>query len=358
MNNFTLGRSVIGPDCPTYFVADIAANHDKSLDRALELIDRCAEAGANAAKFQNFKASTIVSDHGFKNLTHLKSHQSEWKKSVYSIYDEASISLEWSSRLKEKCDNCGIDYFTAPYDIDFVSLLEPHVCAWKVGSGDITWLDLIDKLSRSEKPLLIATGASTIHDVRSALHVANKNTNKIVLMQCNTNYTGSPDNFKYINLNVLKSYCNEFPDYILGLSDHTPGHTTVLGAIALGARVIEKHFTDDTTRDGPDHKFSMDPSSWLEMIKRTRELEDSLGDGIKRVEHNERETWVLQRRSLRASEDLAAGSIITPDNLVPLRPCPEDGLMPSMYPDLVGKILVRDLVKGELVKASDLSQAT
>ena len=331
MNNIAIGNSIIGDEQPSYFVADIAANHDNDLERALELIERCAEAGANAAKFQNFKASTIVSDHGFKALSDLKSHQSKWKKSVYSIYDEASISLEWTTRLKEKCKACGIDYFTAPYDLDFIDILEPHVCAWKVGSGDITWLKLIDKLSRSDKPLLIATGASTIDDVRLALHTANNNSKKVVLMQCNTNYTGSLQNFKYINLNVLKSYRAEFPDLILGLSDHTPGHSTVLGAIALGARVIEKHFTDDTSREGPDHKFSMDPVSWSEMIKRSRELECALGDGIKRVEPNERETWILQRRALRATKNLPAGSTICEENLIALRPCPEEGVIPSRY---------------------------
>ena len=121
----------------------------------------------------------------------------------------------------------------------------------------------------------------------------------LALLQCNTNYTGSLENFKYINLNVLNTFKNIYPSMILGLSDHTPGHSTVLGAIALGARIIEKHFTDNCEREGPDHKFSMTPKTWKEMVDRSRELESSLGSGIKEIEKNELETVVLQRRSLR-----------------------------------------------------------
>lgn len=354
MASLSIGNSTVGLNHPTYFVADIAANHDNNLERALELIERCADAGANAAKFQNFKASSIVSEHGFNALSGLKSHQSSWKKSVYKIYDDASLSLEWTNLLKEKCEACGIDYFTAPYDLDFISKLEPFVCAWKVGSGDITWTELIDTLSQSPKPLLIATGASSMTDVREAVSIARRNTKDIILMQCNTNYTGSLENFKHINLNVLNTYQKEFPDLILGLSDHTPGHTTVLGAITLGARVIEKHFTDDVTRDGPDHQFSMDPASWSEMVSRSRELENALGDGVKRVEENEIETVVLQRRALRAADNLVSGSLLTKDNISPLRPCPSEGLSPSQSCYLVGKVLSRDVAKGELIELSDL----
>jgi len=354
MTEILIGDSRIGLKYPTYFVADIAANHDNDLARALDLIQRCAEAGANAAKFQNFKASTIVSDHGFKSLGSLSSHQSEWKESVYDVYDKASLSLEWTAQLKRKCDECNIDYFTAPYDMGVIDHLRQYVCAWKVGSGDITWIDLIEKLSKSGRPLLIATGASSISDVRSAMIAASRNTSDIVLMQCNTNYTGSFENFKYLNLNVLKAYRQEFPGVVLGLSDHTPGCSAVLGAVALGARVIEKHFTDDVSREGPDHKFSMDPLAWQEMVQRTRELEFALGDGIKKVEDNEKETYVLQRRALRASCDLPAGSILTRQNLIPLRPCPAGGLGPASYGQLLGRNLVRDVCKGELIKVADV----
>lgn len=216
MKNFKIGKTIIGEDQPSYFIADIAANHDGSLKRAVELIKRCADAGANAAKFQNFKAETIVSDLGFKSLKRKQSHQLKWKKSIYEVYDDASISIEWTQKLKEACDDAGIEYFTAPYDLKLLDHLDPFVAAWKIGSGDITWHELIDVLSSKEKPVLIASGASSMNEVKTAMDILSKNKEEIVLMQCNTNYTGSLENFRFINLSVLKSFKKEFPNTILG----------------------------------------------------------------------------------------------------------------------------------------------
>jgi sialic acid synthase SpsE len=176
----------------------------------------------------------------------------------------------------------------------------------------------------------------------------------LCLMQCNTNYTASLENFKFIQLNVLRVYREMFPDMVLGLSDHTPGHATVLGAVALGARMIEKHFTDDVKRIGPDHAFSMDQKSWRDMVDRTRELENALGVGIKRVEENEKETVVLQRRAIRMGVNLDAGSILSRDHLTILRPCPSDGLPPYEMESLIGKRIRRNIGVGEHLRWSDL----
>jgi len=197
------------------------------------------------------------------------------------------------------------------------------------------------------KPIMLASGASTIEDVKRAMNVLIKRTKKIVLMQCNTNYTGSIDNFKYINLNVLKLYKKLYPNVILGLSDHTPGHSTVLGAVALGAKVIEKHFTDDNSRIGPDHGFAMNPHTWKEMVDRTRELELSLGDGIKRIEKNEKKSIVVQRRSLRSVKNMKVGEIISIEDFESLRPIPKNGLPPYEINKLINKKLIRPLKKGE-----------
>ena len=145
-----------------------------------------------------------------------------------------------------------------------------------------------------------------------------------------------------------------YPDLVLGLSDHTPGHATVLGAVALGARMIEKHFTDDVTRAGPDHAFSMDPKAWREMVDRTRELESALGAGVKQVEENERETVVLQRRAVCAAENLAAGTTLSRERLKVLRPCPLDGIPPYCMDDIIGKKVRRDISVGEHLRWIDL----
>lgn len=342
-HELVIGDRRVGADHPTYFLADIAANHDGDLGRATNLIHLAAECGADAAKFQHFTAATIVSDRGFRALGSRSSHQSEWKKSVYEVYQAASLDEEWTPVLRDACNAAGISLVTTPYSLDLVDSVAPYVAALKIGSGDITWPEIIAKVAATGLPALIATGASSLEEVLSAMRTLLALTRDVVLMQCNTNYTGSVENFSRVNLNVLRAYSVLFPGVLLGLSDHTPGHAAVLGAVALGARVVEKHFTDDPSREGPDHGFSMSPATWREMVHRTRELEAALGSPLKRVEDNERETVVLQRRCVRARTALPAGTVLTRDMLVVLRPCPEDALPPNTLPQLVGRTLTRDL---------------
>jgi sialic acid synthase SpsE len=351
-----IGSKFISLENPTYFIADIAANWDGSLERAKDLIYLAAEMGADAAKFQNFNAETIVSDYGFKKLNNGKqlSHHKKWRESVFEVYKKASLPLEWTEDLKNTCIKAGIDYFTAPYDENQIEELSKHVFAWKVGSGDITWVQMIEKLSKYNLPILIATGASTQEEVNTAYKTAKKFNDKIIIMQCNTNYTSSPKNFKYINLNVLKTFKLIYPEAILGLSDHTPGHSTVLGAITLGARVIEKHFTDANNREGPDHKFSMNPKEWRLMVDHARELEDALGSEIKKIEDNEKETFIIQRRSIRAIQDLFPNTTIKKENLTFLRPCPTEALKPSQINMILNKKVKRKIKKGDIIRIDDL----
>jgi N-acetylneuraminate synthase len=349
-----IGDRLIGKEHPTYFIADIAANHDGSLERAKYLIRLAKRAGADAAKFQNFQASKIVSDYGFKNLGGQQSHQSNWKKSVFEVYKEASVPFDWSKELKETCDEVEIDYFSSPYDFDAIDYLDQYMPAFKVGSGEIDWVEALEKMASKGKPVLLATGASDIGEVQRAVHAIVKINPQLVLMQCNTNYTGSLENLKYVNLNVLKTYAVMFPDLVLGLSDHTPGHATVLGAITLGARVIEKHFTDDNKREGPDHPFSMDPESWNEMMLRTRELEAALGNTDKVIADNEKETVVIQRRCIRAARDLEAGEVITRDMLEVLRPATIDGIKPFEINNVIGTKLNGDILAGKEIRWIDL----
>jgi N-acetylneuraminate synthase len=350
MKEIQIENKTIGMNHPTYFIADVAANHDGDLGRTKDLIYLCAEAGADAVKFQHFTANTIVSDQGFKSLGGRQSHQSKWSKSVFDVYQDASINQDWTPVLKETCDKVGITFLTSPYSYELVDKVDDFLSAYKIGSGDITWLGIVDYIASKNKPVLLSTGASTLEEVGIAMSTLLNRTDDIVLMQCNTNYTASLENFKYINLNVLKEYSRKFPNIILGLSDHTPGHATVLGAVTLGARVIEKHFTDDTSREGPDHKFSMDFNTWKDMVDRTRELENSLGLEKKQVEANEKETVVLQRRAIRAKKVLAAGSMIREDDLEFLRPCPEDALPPYELEKILNKELIEEIKFGDYIK--------
>lgn len=352
--SFLINGRQIAIDAPTYFVADVASNHDGDLARAKDLIWKAAAAGADAVKFQHFKAGKIVSDVGFKSLGGQVSHQASWKKSVYEVYEDCELDRSWNEVLAAEARAAKVDFMTTPYDVEAVNECAPLVAAFKVGSGDITWTQNLELIAGQGKPVLLATGASTQEDTTRAVDAILKHNGEICLMQCNTNYTGSLENFRYVNLNVLRSFALQYPGMVLGLSDHTPGHAAVVGAVALGARMIEKHFTDDNDRTGPDHAFSLNPAIWREMVDRTREVELALGDGIKRVEANEIKTAVVQRRCLRLCHDLPAGSTLAAADLEPLRPAPEGSLPPYRLDELVGRRLSVAKTAGQALTLSDL----
>ena len=342
-----IGNTLIGDQHPTWFIADIAANHDGSLERALQLIHLAAEAGADAAKFQNFRGPEIVSDYGFNHMNAQVSHQAKWKKTVTQVYDDASVPFDWTPILKEECDKVGITYFSAPYDFGAIDMLDSFVPAYKIGSGDITWIEACLRMARKGKPVLLATGASTIGDVQRAVDAIVPVNPQLVLMQCNTNYTAADGNFDSIHLNVLKTYRQMWPNLILGLSDHTHGHATVLGAVALGARVVEKHFTDDNHREGPDHAFAMNPESYAQMVTATRQLERAMGSGNKVVAANEKDTVVIQRRCLRAARAIQPGETFTREMIAVLRPATPGAIMPHEIESVLGTHALVPIAAGQ-----------
>ena len=355
MSTIKIGKMEIGENNPTYFIADIAANHDGDLSRALNLIDLAKEAGADAVKFQHHDCKKYVSDLGFKSLGSKQSHQAKWEKSIYEIYKDAEVPTTWTEVLYNHCLKNDIHFFSTPYDLEMVEHLDPYVPAYKIGSGDVNWHKMLRAISKKGKPVIFSTGAATIGEVQEAYEVLTESNDNVIILQCNTNYTGDEENFNYIHLNVLKTYQTLYPNAVVGLSDHTPGDITTLGAVSLGARVIEKHFTDDTSRPGPDHPFSMDPQTWKEMVDRTRLLEKSLGVTEKFVQENELETIILQRRSPRLSRDISSGDIITEDMIRFQRPCPKDAISINSIDEYIGKSVSRDMRSGEHLKISDIN---
>lgn len=355
MSTFTIGDTPIGPNEPTYFIADIAANHDGDLERAKHLMTLAKQAGADCAKFQHFRAERIVSDYGFRALGGQQSHQATWKKSVFEVYQDASLPWSWTEPLFDHAKDIGIEFMSAPYDIEAVHHLNPYSNAFKVGSGDINHIAELREIAALGKPVLIATGASSLEDVDRAVSLLREFDVPIVVMQCNTNYTGTSGNIAHVNLRVLEQFAHRYPDVVLGLSDHTPGHVTVLGAVALGARVVEKHFTDDTTRIGPDHGFSMDPQTWRAMVDATRMLEDALGTGLKEVEVNERETVILQRRCVRVTRELPAGTLLTESDVEVLRPAPIEAIPAHELSETLGRTTNRSVAAGEHLTWADLT---
>jgi sialic acid synthase SpsE len=352
----TIGNKIIGPNHPTYFIADVAANHDGDLERAKMLIRLAKEAGADAAKFQNFRAPKIVSDYGFTHMDGQVSHQASWKKSVFQVYTDASIPFEWTPVLKQACDEVGIEFFSAPYDFEAIDMLDQYVQMYKAGSGEIDWVEALERMASKGKPFFVATGASNIGEVQQAVHAILKINPQLVLMQCNTNYTASPGNYDHLHLNVLKTYATMFPEVILGLSDHTHALAPVLGAVTLGARVIERHFTDSNEREGPDHKFAMNPQKWAYMVEETRLLERSLGSPDKFVAANELETSVIQRRCLRAARDIKAGERLTREMIDVLRPASPGAIKPDQISAVIGRRAVSDMPLGKELRWTDLGE--
>jgi N-acetylneuraminate synthase len=250
--------------------------------------------------------------------------------------------------------DAGIEYFSSPYDFEAIDWLDPYVVMYKAGSGEIDWIEALERMASKGKPFFIATGASTIGEVQNAVHAILKINKQLVLMQCNTNYTASPDNYDNLHLNVLKTYATMFPDVILGLSDHTHALAPVLGAVTLGARVIERHFTDSNNREGPDHKFAMNPENWARMVEETRLLERALGSADKFVADNEKDTAIVQRRCLRAARDIKAGEVFIREMIDVLRPATPGAIKPDQIPNIIGTKALIDMPMGKELRWTDL----
>lgn len=354
VSSINLNQFELSENNRPYFIADIGANHDGDLNRALKLIDLAKKSGADAAKFQNFTAEKIVSKKQFDLINNKLSHQASWEKSVYDVYKKASINLDWTEKLHIKCRQEGIEYLTTPYDYISLEFVDKYLHFYKIGSGDISWIEFIENVAKKNKPIIISSGASNMEDVKRAIDAIKKYHNKIVLLQCNTNYTAKETNFDFINLNVIKKYKKLFPELQFGLSDHTYGSETALGAIALGGRVIEKHFTDDNLRVGPDHNFAMNPVTFKEMVDSSNKLWRALGKEEKVVSENEKESYIVQRRSLYVNKDLDVGNLIKKEDIIPLRPIVKNGYEPYQVLEIINKTVVQPLFAGDPIKLGDL----
>ena len=340
MKAIRIGDRWVGPGHPTYVIAEIGSNFDGDLDQAKYLADLARECGADAAKFQSFRADQIVSRTGFRVKC---SFQANWDRPVYDVYRAAEFPRAWHGELADHCRSIGIDFFSSPYDRDAVDLLcQLEVPALKIGSGDITHLELLRYIARTAKPLILATGASTLGEVEEAVDILRAEGNdQIILLQCVTQYPAPIDQ---ANIRAMQTLAQAF-DLPVGYSDHTPGITVPLGAVALGACVIEKHFTFDKTRRGPDHPHALDVAEMKEMVRHIRLLEQALGSPVKRVEPCESETVILQRRCLFAARDIPAGKRIAADDIIALRPM--IGIPPKFLPLVVGRQAQADISAGE-----------
>lgn len=344
-----IGQKEIAIDQPTYIIAEIGANFDGSIETAKKLVDVAKECGADCAKFQTFTAEKIVSDEAFKKMT-LHGVHGSWGRSVYDVFKDVEFPHEWHREIADYCKKVGIDFSTSPYDKEAVDLCcELDVPFIKIGSGDITWLSMLKYIAEKGKPMMLATGDATIAEIDEAVRtILETGNNQLVLMQCVTNY---PSKLESANVRVIESYQKMY-NILTGYSDHSPGSVVALGAVTLGARVIEKHFTLDKTLPGPDHPHSMNPEEFKFMVKSIRELEKSLGTSYKQVVEEESETVYVQRRGLCAKNEIKEGTVILPSDIDVLRPAL--GIAPKYEEIISGKIANKTIHKGEPIYWEDI----
>ncbi len=347
--NIKIGNRMIGPDYPTYFIAEIGGNFDGSMDKAKRLIDAAKEAGADCAKFQTFVAESIVSEGGFSKMT-LHGVHGSWGKSVSEVFKDVEFPMEWHQEIADYCKSVGIDFSTSPYFREAVDLCaDMRLPFIKIGSGEITWLEMLEYIAKKGLPIMLATGDATMSEIDEAVRTVEKTGNKdLVLMQCITNY---PSKIESANVNVLRTYQSAF-GCLTGYSDHSPGHVVALASVVLGGRVIEKHFTLDKNDKGPDHPHSMEPDEFQFMVDSIRELERAMGSARKEVVEEEGETVFVQRRSLYAKRDLKKGQVLVDEDIDVLRPAL--GIPPKFKSTILGKTVNKDISARDPIYWQDL----
>lgn len=344
-----IGNKLIGKDHPAYIIAEIGANFNGSLKQAKKLCYEAKKAGADCAKFQSFISEKIVSEGGFSKMD-IKGVHGTWDKSISEVFKQVEFPRNWHLEIKEYCDEIGIDFSTSPYDFEAVDLCEKMKLPFiKIGSGEITWHEMIEYISKKNIPIIMATGDATLSEIDEAIDIIKKSKNQdLVLLQCITNY---PSMIESANVNVLKTYQTAF-NVLTGYSDHSPGDIVVLGSIALGGCLVEKHFTLDKNDKGPDHPHSLNPDEFSSMVKNIRLMELALGSSRKEVVKEEEETVIVQRRGLYASKNIKSGGIINEDSIDVLRPAL--GILPKYKKIVIGKQAKCDIPKGDPIYWNNL----
>lgn len=327
-NLFKFSEKEILKTSPTYIIAEVGVNHNGDMNLAKKLIDIAVECGADAVKFQTFKAEKLVSRKAQQaeyQVTNLKN-----KTSQYEMLKKLELKFEDFIILKEYCETKGIEFISTPFDIESaVFLKDIGVHAMKIGSGDLTNIPFLQEIDKLGIPVILSTGMSNLNEVEEAVN-ALSNT-QVALLHCTSNY---PAPFEDVNLKAMLTLETSF-NKIVGYSDHTLGNEISISAVTLGAKIIERHFTLDQNLPGPDHKASLEPQDLLNLVKSIRNVEISLGDGIKRCMPSERSTLQVARKSLIALRDIKEGEVFNHENLGIKRPgC---GIEPKFLPLLLGK---------------------
>ncbi|MDD3428916.1 MAG: N-acetylneuraminate synthase [Oscillospiraceae bacterium] len=325
-------------------IAEAGVNHNGSLELAKKMALVAKQAGVDIVKYQTCVPELVVSR--FAEKAEYQKEQTGSGESQLDMIRKIHFNFDGHRELKKYCEEIGIMYLSTAFDLPSIDLLEElHIPLHKIPSGEITNLPYLEKIARTKKPIILSTGMSTLTEIEDAIAVLKQNgCTDLTLLHCNTEY---PTPFADANLRAMLDLQTHFGCKV-GYSDHTVGITCDVAAVALGAQVIEKHFTLDKNMEGPDHKASLNPQELTDMVNAIRQTELALGDGVKTVTHSESKNKAIARKSVLAACPIAKGTVFTADNLIVKRP--GDGISPMKWYEVIGKTAKRDFAEDEKIE--------
>lgn len=337
---FQVNQRKVGGNNPCYIVAELSANHNQDLELAIQTIRAMKEAGADAVKIQSYTPDSITLDSDkpwFKTRD-----DSPWAgRKLYEVYEKGATPWEWHEKLQRVAKDLGLDFFSSPFDLDFVKKLESiDIPIYKIASLEITDIPLIKAVAATGKPVIFSTGAASEEDIQLAIDTCrDQNNTSIALLKCTSAY---PTPLEEVNLSAIRSIKEKY-NVIVGLSDHTLGDLVPIGAVVMGAKIVEKHFILDKSIDTLDRDFSMDPGEFETMVRKIRDMEKALGTPELEIK-GRMGNATKYRRSLFAVKDIKKGELLNADNVRSLRP--GAGLHPKYYEAILGKKVTEDIEKG------------
>jgi len=333
----------------TLIIAEAGVNHNGSLDIAKQLIDKAVETGADVIKFQTFKAENLVSKSAKQADYQKKNIGSKADDSQLSMLKKLELSHEDHEVLMQYCNQKGIRFFSTAFDMESIDYLHSlNLGLWKIPSGEITNYPYIKKIAQFHEPVILSTGMCEMEDISAAMNVLLEygvQRDQITILHCNTEY---PTPFEDVNLLAMQQIKENFQVKV-GYSDHTKGIEVPIAAVALGACVIEKHFTLDRNMEGPDHQASLEPDELRAMVCAIRNIEKAVGgDGTKHVSESERKNIAIARKSIVAACDIKKGDLLTEENLTVKRP--GTGISPMRWEEVVGTKAIKDFSEEDLIE--------
>ena len=325
----------------TFIIAEIGVNHNGSIELAKNMIKSASRCGVDAVKFQTFRSEDLVTENA-KTADYQQKNANE--SSQLEMLKKLELTFEDFKELKDYASKCNVMFISSPFDINSVDLLENlNVSLYKLGSGELNNFELIDYVQKTNKPMILSTGMATLDEIKETYDFI-ENKENLIILHC---ITGYPTSFEEANLNFIKTLQSEF-DVPIGFSDHSPGIELPIAAVALGACVVEKHFTLDKTLEGPDHKASLNPVEFKAMVDAIRNVEVAMGDGVRKFSENELEIKKIARKSIILNEDISEGMKIEKKMLAIKRP--GTGIAPKYINQVIGRKVNQDLNKNAVLK--------